>query len=124
MHNRLGDLRANAADNAVGTHQPSSRYRFDQMLRDQSIDGWNAGDIDDGDLSARFDNVIEQVFHDGLGAFAGRFGSGAFGCAPGLLDGCCKRDAETSPRHAGGTGETLSRSSDGGAAVGGNRIAV
>ena len=52
MDDGLGDLRADAAEDAVGAHQPRGRDRLDQMLGDQRVDGGHAGDVDDGDFRA------------------------------------------------------------------------
>ena len=53
MHDRLRDLRPDAADDAVGAHQPRRRHGLQQMLRDQRVDRRHAGDVDDRDLRAR-----------------------------------------------------------------------
>src|SRR5262249_60584283 len=70
MHDGLRDLWPDAADDAVGAHESSSRYGLDQMLSHQGIDGWHAGDVDDGDLGSRLDDVIEQILHHGLSTLA------------------------------------------------------
>jgi hypothetical protein len=36
------------------------------VLRDQGIDGRHPGDVDDRDLRARCDNLLQQALHDGL----------------------------------------------------------
>src|SRR5258705_4165579 len=38
MYDRLGDLRSDAADDALGAHQARSGNRLEQVLRDQRID--------------------------------------------------------------------------------------
>ena len=53
MHDGLGDLRPDAAEDAVGAHQPRGGDRLDQVLRDQRIHRGHAGDVDDGDFGAR-----------------------------------------------------------------------
>src|ERR1700730_1173852 len=40
------------------------------MLRYQCVDRRDTGDVDDGDLGTRGDDLFEQAFHDGLGARA------------------------------------------------------
>ena len=70
MHDGLGDLRADAADDAVGAHQARRRHGFDQVLRHQGIDRRHPGDVDDRDLGARGDDLLQQALHDGLGASA------------------------------------------------------
>jgi hypothetical protein len=35
-----------------------------------SVDGWNAGYVDDGDLGASIDETLQQILHCDLGAFA------------------------------------------------------
>ena len=67
MHDGLGDLRPDAAEDAVGAHQPRRGNRLDQMLRDQRIDRRHAGDVDDGDLGTGSDDALQQAFHDDLG---------------------------------------------------------
>jgi hypothetical protein len=49
MDDSLRDLRADAADNAIGPHQASGRHGLDQVLRYQSVDRRHTGDVDDGD---------------------------------------------------------------------------
>src|SRR5262245_7815341 len=66
----LRDLRTDAADNAIGTHQPGSRYGLDQVLGYQAVNGRHPGDVDDGNLSAGLHDAIEQIFHHRLGALA------------------------------------------------------
>ncbi len=47
VHDGLRDLRPDAADDAVGAHQPRRRDRLEQVLGDQRVDGGHAGDVDD-----------------------------------------------------------------------------
>ena len=70
MDDGLRNLRADAADDAVGAHQPGGGDRFQQMLRDQRVDGGHARDVENGDLRAGVDDSLEQVFHDHLRAGA------------------------------------------------------
>ncbi len=70
MHDGLRDLRSDAADDAVRTHEARCRYGLEKMLRGQRVDGRDAGDIDDRYLRAFIDNVLQQVFHDHLRALA------------------------------------------------------
>ena len=56
VDHRLGDLRTDAADHAVGAHQPGGGDRLEQMLGHQGVDGRHAGDVDDGDLGALVDD--------------------------------------------------------------------
>ena len=53
---------------ASGTHEADGGDGLEQMLRDEGIDGGNAGDIDDGDFGAGFHDALEQRFHHHLGA--------------------------------------------------------
>ncbi|MNT40005.1 hypothetical protein D3C72_1762950 [compost metagenome] len=68
MHDGLGDLRANAADDAVGPHQADGGDGLEQVLGHQGIDGRYTGDVDDGDLRAGVDDPLQQRFHHHLGA--------------------------------------------------------
>ena len=70
MNDGLRDLRPDAADDAVGPHQPRRRNGLQQVLRRQRIDGRHAGDIDDGDFGAVIDDVLKKVFHHDLRARA------------------------------------------------------
>ena len=62
--------RADPADDAVGAHQPRRRNGLDQVLRHQRIDGRHAGDVDDRDLGAGLDDLLEQALHHDLRARA------------------------------------------------------
>ena len=53
VDDRLRDLRPDAADDAVGAHQPRRRDRLQQVLRDQRVDRRHAGDVDDRDRARR-----------------------------------------------------------------------
>ncbi len=68
MDDGLCDLRTDAADNAIGTHQSGSRYSFDQMLRHKCVDRRDTRDVYDGDLSSRLHDVVKQVLHHQLSA--------------------------------------------------------
>jgi hypothetical protein len=68
MYHCLGDLRADAADDAVGAHEPSGGDSFEEVLGDECVDGWNAGNVDYGDVSFVPDDTVQQVFHHDLGA--------------------------------------------------------
>ena len=52
VDDRLRDLRADAADDAVGPHQPGGRDRLQQVLGDQRVHRRHAGDVDDRDARA------------------------------------------------------------------------
>ena len=70
MHHGLRDLRPDAADDAVGAHQPRGGDGLQQMLGGQRIDRGHAGDVDDGDFRFGIDDGLQQVFHHHLGALA------------------------------------------------------
>src|SRR5262249_30402367 len=70
MYDGLRDLRPDATDNAIGTHQSGSRYGLDQVLGHHCVDRWHPGDIDDGDLSSGLHDVVEQVLHHLLSTLA------------------------------------------------------
>src|SRR5665213_349231 len=70
MNHGLGDLRTDAADDAIGAHEARRRRRFQKMLRRQGIDRRHAGNVDDGDLGAFGDDRLEQIFHHDLGPLA------------------------------------------------------
>src|SRR6187551_2671655 len=70
MDDRLGDLWTDATDDAVRAHEPYCGDGFDEMLRDQGINGRHPGDIDNGDLRTCFDYPLQQRFHDDLRARA------------------------------------------------------
>ena len=53
VHDRLRDLRTDAADDAVGAHQPRGGDRLEQVLRDERVHRRHAGDVDDGDPATR-----------------------------------------------------------------------
>src|SRR5687767_10504665 len=67
MHDRLRDLRPDAADETVGPHQPRGGNRLQKMLGHERVDRRHARDVDDGDGSAGLDDALEQVLHDHLG---------------------------------------------------------
>ena len=62
--------RADAAQDAVGAHQPRGRNRLDQVLGHQRIDGRHPGDVDNRDLGARSHDLFQQALHDDLCALA------------------------------------------------------
>ena len=66
MNDGLGNLRTNAANDAVGSHETRRRDRLQQVLRYQRIDERNTGDIDDGDVRTGIDNLLQETFHDDL----------------------------------------------------------
>src|SRR2546421_3261059 len=66
VHDRLCDLWPDAADDAVGAHQPRRRHRLEQVLGDQRVHGGHAGDVDDSDGGARLDDAAEQILHHHL----------------------------------------------------------
>ena len=70
MHDGLRDLRADAADDAVGAHQPGRRHGLEEMLGHQGVDGGYAGDVDDGDAAPGLDDALEQALHHDLRARA------------------------------------------------------
>ncbi len=65
-----GDLRADAADEAFGAHQPGGGDGFQQILGGESVDRRHAGNVDDGDLGLFVDDALQQVLHHHLGALA------------------------------------------------------
>src|SRR5688500_759652 len=66
VHDRLGDLWAHAADDAVGTHESDGGHCFQQVLRDERIDRRYSGDVNDCNRRARFHDALEQTFHHDL----------------------------------------------------------
>src|SRR5262245_22406987 len=48
MHERLCDLRPNTADQAICTHEAGGSHSFQQVLSDERINRWYAGNVDDG----------------------------------------------------------------------------
>src|SRR5688572_11734028 len=70
MHDGLRDLRANAADDALGAHQPGGRHRLQEVLRHERVDRGHPGDVENGVRGAGLDDLLEQVLHHGLGARA------------------------------------------------------
>src|SRR6195952_2426266 len=68
VHDGLRDLRADAADDAVGAHQADGGDGLEQVLRDQGVDGGHARDVDDGQLGAGLHDARQQRFHDQLRA--------------------------------------------------------
>jgi hypothetical protein len=70
MHDRLGNLWADAADDALGTHQPGGRHSPDEVLSHLGVHSWNARDVYDCDLGTRLYNMVEKIFHHRLCALA------------------------------------------------------
>ena len=70
VDDRLGDLRADAADDAVGAHQPRGGDGLEQVLRGERVDRRHAGDVDDGDRRAGVDDPLQQALHHDLRAGA------------------------------------------------------
>ena len=70
VHHGLRDLRTNAADDALRSHEPRGGHGLEQMLRRQGIDRGHAGDVEDGDLRAGFDDSLQQRLHRDLRARA------------------------------------------------------
>ncbi|PAV70342.1 hypothetical protein WR25_02883 [Diploscapter pachys] len=66
MHDGLRDLRAHAADDAVGAHQTDGGDGLEQMLGDQGIDSRHTSDVDDGDFRTGVDDTLQQRLHHGL----------------------------------------------------------
>src|SRR5579883_2817798 len=67
MDEGLGDLRADAADDAVRAHEARGRDRLEQMLRHHRVDRGHARDVDDRDLGARADDPLQEALHHHLG---------------------------------------------------------
>ena len=70
VDDRLGDLGADAADDALGPHQPGGRHRLQQVLCRERVHRRHARDVDDRDARAGLDDPLEERFHDDLGAGA------------------------------------------------------
>src|SRR5262245_60349515 len=66
MHDRLRDLRPDAADDALGSHEPRGGNRLQEVLRDERVDGGHAGDVDDRDPRAGGDDLLEEALHHDL----------------------------------------------------------
>src|SRR6185312_6841424 len=64
----LRNLRPDAADDAVRTHQTRRGYRLQKVLRDEGVHGRDARDVDDRDGSARLDDFLQKALHHDLGA--------------------------------------------------------
>src|SRR5580692_725186 len=60
MYDGLGDLRPNAADDALRAHQTKRGHRLQQMLSHQRIHRRYAGNVDDGHLGAGVDDLLQQ----------------------------------------------------------------
>jgi len=70
VHDGLGDLRADAADDAVSAHEAGRGDGLEQVLGDQGVDGRHAGDVDDGHAGAGLHDALQQRLHDDLRAGA------------------------------------------------------
>ena len=68
MHNCLCDLRPNTADQAICAHEASCGHSFQQVLSDERINRWYAGNVDDGNRRASLHDPLQQTFHHYLGA--------------------------------------------------------
>src|SRR5512146_2534487 len=66
MDDRLCDLRSDAADNAIRSHQPRSGHGLDEMLRDEGIHRGHARDVNNCHLGTGLDDLLQQRFHDDL----------------------------------------------------------
>jgi hypothetical protein len=70
VHDGLRDLRADAADDALGAHEARRRDSLQEMLGNQRVHGGHAGDVDDRDARAGVDDPLEQGLHHDLRARA------------------------------------------------------
>ena len=61
VDDRLGDLGADAADDALGPHQPGRGHRLQQVLGRQRVDRRHARDVDDGDARTGLDDLSAAV---------------------------------------------------------------
>ena len=57
---RLGDLRPDAGDDAVGADQPSRRHRLQQVLGDLGVDRRQPGDVDDRERRTGVDQRLQE----------------------------------------------------------------
>ena len=64
----LGDLRADAGDDALGAHQPGGHHGLEEVLGDLGVDRRHAGDVDDRVRGAGVDQGLQQLLHHDLGA--------------------------------------------------------
>src|SRR4051812_715343 len=68
VHDGLRDLRADAADDAFGAHQADGADGLQQVLGHECVHRGDAGDVDDGQVGAGFDDALQQRLHDELRA--------------------------------------------------------
>src|SRR6185437_2268447 len=68
VYDSLCDLGTDTADDAFGAHQPCGAHRLDEVLGNQRVDCRDAGDIQDGDAASGSHDLVQQRFHDHLGA--------------------------------------------------------
>src|SRR5215471_9605335 len=66
MNDRLRDLRADAADYAIGPHQPGRGHGLEQVLRHQRVHRRHSGDVNDGYACAGLDDLLQQALHHHL----------------------------------------------------------
>ena len=64
----LGDLRADAGDDALGAHQPGGHHGLQDVLGDLGVHRRDAGDVDDRVRRAGVDQRLQQPLHHHLGA--------------------------------------------------------
>ena len=60
VNDRLGDLRTDPADDAVGAHEPRGGHCFQKMLSDQGVHRGYTGDIDNRDLGASVSTIFSS----------------------------------------------------------------
>src|SRR5262249_50839514 len=70
MDDGLSDLRADATDDAVSTHQPCGGDRLQQMLCDERVNRRHACDVEDGDDRSGLHDALQKAFHYHLRALA------------------------------------------------------
>jgi hypothetical protein len=56
-----GDLRTNATDDEIGAHEPAGSDGLEQLVRQESVDGGDAGDIDDRNGGSGFDDLLGRL---------------------------------------------------------------
>src|SRR5947209_3227891 len=59
VDDRLRDLRANSADDAVRAHQPGRGHRFEEVLRDHGVDRGHARDVDNCNPGIGLHNAVQ-----------------------------------------------------------------
>ena len=70
VDDRLGDLGSDAADDALGAHEPGGPDRLEQVLGHEGVDGGHARNVDDGDRRSGVHDPLQQALHHDLGALA------------------------------------------------------